>query len=102
MAFGDTRILTPLELTRRFESPAGQKEYRARSQLLVATPAVLSYLGLEPSAVDPGADFLVDRGVVTDGLFIRASPAAGCFPSRTSRSWTSVAASSDSPARRRT
>jgi putative ABC transport system permease protein len=70
MAFGDTRILTPLELTRRFESPAGQKEYRARSQLLVATPAVLSYLGLEPSAVDPGADFLVDRGVVTDRLFI--------------------------------
>jgi hypothetical protein len=70
MAFGDTRILTPLELTRRFESPAGQKEYRAWSQLLVATPAVLSYLGLEPSAVDPGADFLVDRGVVTDRLFI--------------------------------
>jgi putative ABC transport system permease protein len=67
---GDTRFLPAIELTRRFDSPAGQRFYRGQSQLYVATPAVLRYLGIDPAAVDPGTDFLVDRSVNADGLVI--------------------------------
>src|SRR5215208_1919532 len=80
MSLGDTRIIPDVELTRRFDSPAGRKEYRVQSQLLVATPAVLAYLGLEPSAVDPGADFLVDRSVATDELSIPSMTRRKMFP----------------------
>ena len=49
---------------------AGRKEYRAQSQLLVATPAVLEYLGIDPGAVDPGTDHFADRSVAIEELVI--------------------------------
>jgi putative ABC transport system permease protein len=49
---------------------------RGWPELYVATPAVLEYLGIDPAAIDPGTDFLVDRSVATDDLVI---------PSMTSR-----------------
>ncbi len=55
---------------RQFDSPEGQKQYRAESALYVATPAVLSYLGIDPDTVDPGTDFLADRSVRADGFYI--------------------------------
>jgi putative ABC transport system permease protein len=42
--------------------------YIYESRLYVATPAVLSYLGIDPASVDPSTDFLVDRTVKTAGL----------------------------------
>jgi putative ABC transport system permease protein len=62
---GDTRFLFPTDLARRI----GRK-YRPEGQLYVATPAVLRYLGIDPATIGRGTDFLVDRGVRTDGLFI--------------------------------
>src|SRR5215207_7163304 len=37
--------------------------YLAESRLYVATPALLSYLGIDPATVDPSVDFLVDSTV---------------------------------------
>jgi hypothetical protein len=34
--------------------------YLAESPLYVATPALLTYVGVDPAAVDPSTDFLVD------------------------------------------
>ena len=67
---GDTRVIPTIELARRFDGPAGRKEYRAQSQLLVATPAVLEYLGIDPAAVDPSTDYLADRSVAIEELVI--------------------------------
>ena len=67
---GDTRVIPTIELARRFEGPAGRKEYRAQSQLLVATPVVLKYLGIDPAAVDPSTDFLADQSVAAEELVI--------------------------------
>ena len=67
---GDTRVIPAIELARRFDGPAGRKEYRAQSQLLVATPAVLKYLGIDPAAVDPSTDFLADQSVAAEELVI--------------------------------
>jgi putative ABC transport system permease protein len=67
---GDTRVIPTIELARRFDGPAGRKEYRAQSQLLVATPAVLEYLEIDPAAVDPSTDFLADRSVAIEELVI--------------------------------
>ena len=67
---GDTRVIPTIELARRFDGPAGRKEYRAQSQLLVATPAVLEYLGIDPAAVDPSTDFLADQSVAAEELVI--------------------------------
>ena len=66
----DTRVIPTIELARRFDGPAGRKEYRAQSQLLIATPAVLEYLGIDPATVDPSTDFLADRTVATEQLVI--------------------------------
>jgi putative ABC transport system permease protein len=46
--------------------PAGC--YVWESRLYVATPALLSYLGIDPAAVAPSTDFLADRSVPTDEL----------------------------------
>jgi hypothetical protein len=62
---GDTRFLFPTDLARR----VGRK-YRPEGQLYVATPAVLRYLGIDPATIGRGTDFIVDRGVRTEGLFI--------------------------------
>jgi putative ABC transport system permease protein len=42
--------------------------YVTESRLYVATPALLRYLGIDSSSVDPSTDFLVDRTVGTEGL----------------------------------
>jgi putative ABC transport system permease protein len=73
---GDTQFIPAIELTRTFMSPEGGKNYRSQTQLYVATPAVLEYLGIDPATIDPGTDYLVDRSVTAKGLVI---------PSMTSR-----------------
>src|SRR5262245_3045932 len=62
---GDTRVFDAVALTRRFG-----RNYRPDSQLYVATPEVLRYLGIDPATIDPAADFLVDRSVQSHGLVI--------------------------------
>jgi putative ABC transport system permease protein len=69
MVLGDVRVLPPVDLARR-----EGRGHRVESELYVATPAVLRYLGIEPATVDPDADFLVDRSARIDGLSI-VSPA---------------------------
>jgi putative ABC transport system permease protein len=70
MTIGNTRFLPTIELTKTFRSPEGGKNYRSRTQLYVATPAVLEYLGIDPATIDPGTDYLVDRSVTTKDLVI--------------------------------
>ena len=67
---GNTEVFLPLELTRRFDSPSGRKQYQSQSELYVATPAMLRYLGVDPTSIDPGTDFILDRSVRADGLVI--------------------------------
>jgi putative ABC transport system permease protein len=67
---GDTRFFPTIELAKVFTSPEGGKNFRAESELYVATPAVLRYLGIEPATVEPGTDYLVDRSVATNDLVI--------------------------------
>jgi putative ABC transport system permease protein len=62
---GDTRVFDPVLLMQR-----SGREYHSDSELYVATPAVLRYLGIDPAAIDPAADFLVDRSVRTTGFVI--------------------------------
>jgi putative ABC transport system permease protein len=69
MMVGNTRFLSTVELTKSFRSEGG-KSYRAQSEALVATPAVLEYLGIDPATIDPGTDFLVDRSVTAKDLVI--------------------------------
>ncbi|HET7855524.1 MAG TPA: ABC transporter permease [Gaiellaceae bacterium] len=66
----DTRVFPTIELTKAFTSPEGGKSFRAESELFVATPAVLRYLGIDPATVEPGTDYLVDRSVSTSDLVI--------------------------------
>ena len=77
---GGTRFFFTVELARRFDSPSGRKEYRAQSQLYVATPAVLDYLGIDPARVQPSTDFLVDRTVAADELVAPSMTKRGEFP----------------------
>jgi putative ABC transport system permease protein len=51
--------------------------YVTESRLYVATPALLRYLGIDSSSVDPSTDFLVDRTVVIEGLVTVAIEPAG-------------------------
>ena len=44
--------------------------YVIESRLYVATPAMLSYLGIDPATVDASTDFLADPAVRTDELVI--------------------------------
>jgi putative ABC transport system permease protein len=69
MMVGNTRFLPTVELTKSFRSEGG-KSYRVQSEALVATPAVLEYLGIDPATIDPGTDFLVDRSVTAKDLVI--------------------------------
>src|SRR5215218_6727583 len=64
MVSGDTRVRPALAPAKRITP----KLYHPQAQLYVATPAVLSYVGINPATVDPGADFLADRSVDTDEL----------------------------------
>ncbi len=68
MLEGDTRVRPTIAAARREDGPAGRKMYRVDGQLYVATPAVFSYLGIDPGTVDPGTDFVVDRSAPVDEL----------------------------------
>jgi putative ABC transport system permease protein len=70
MVVGDARVRPTVVPARRLDGPAERKKYRPEAQLYVATPAVLSYLGIDPATVEPGADFLADRSVAPGGLVI--------------------------------
>jgi putative ABC transport system permease protein len=63
MVFEDTRVLPAFDLTRRSEDSAGRKRWLGESELYVATPEVLRYLGIDSATIDPSTDFLVDRRV---------------------------------------
>jgi putative ABC transport system permease protein len=65
MVVGDTRVLFPVDLVR-----ADERSKSADSQLYVATPAVLRYLGIDPSTIRADADFLIDRSVRSNDLVI--------------------------------
>jgi putative ABC transport system permease protein len=80
MPMGDTQVWPTIELTKRVDSPEGRKSYRGQSQLYVATPAVLRYLGIEPKTIDPGADFLLDRSVAAKALTIPSMTKRTEFP----------------------
>jgi putative ABC transport system permease protein len=60
------RGFPPSFAARKYPGPS----YRPGAQLFVATGAVLSYLGIDPATVDPATDFLADRSVQPDRLFI--------------------------------
>jgi putative ABC transport system permease protein len=66
MVMGDTRVLPTIELL----STKDGKHFQPQSQLYVATPAVLRYLGIDPATIRPSADFLIDRSVPKKGLLI--------------------------------
>src|SRR4029450_265479 len=70
ITLGNTQFLPTIELTKTFRSPEGGKNYRSHTQLSVATPAVLEYLGVDPATIDPDTDYLVDRTVTTKDLVI--------------------------------
>jgi putative ABC transport system permease protein len=80
MSAGATEVFLPVELTRQFASPAEEKSYRAQSELYVATPAVLRYLGIDPATVDASTDFLVDRSVRANKLVIPSMTSRKTFP----------------------
>jgi putative ABC transport system permease protein len=44
--------------------------YRPAAELLVATPAMLRYLGIDSASIDPGTDFLVPTGLATNRYVI--------------------------------
>jgi putative ABC transport system permease protein len=66
MVMGDTRFLPTLELA----TTENGRLFEPQSQLYVATPAVLSYLGIDPATIRPDADYLIDRSVATNDLTI--------------------------------
>jgi putative ABC transport system permease protein len=71
--------------------PAGC--YLIESRLYVATPALLRYIGIDPAAVDPSTDFLVDRSVPTDELVTaseQTTPRGGRGPKITELAVTNV------------
>jgi putative ABC transport system permease protein len=70
---GDTRVLPTLDLA----TTENGKNFEPGSQLYVATPAVLRYLGIDPATIRPGADFLVDRGASNELKIPSASSRSG-------------------------
>jgi putative ABC transport system permease protein len=67
LPIGDTRVFPTIELTKR---SANGKKFIGQSQLYVATPAVLRYLGIDPKTIDARVDFLLDRSVAANELTI--------------------------------
>jgi putative ABC transport system permease protein len=63
---GETRVLPTMELATSENGRLSEPQ----SQLYVATPAVLRYLGIDPATIDPSADFLLDRSVAANQLEI--------------------------------
>jgi putative ABC transport system permease protein len=77
----DVRVLDAEVLSRKIDDPDSwggraifcpapppASCYLTESRLYVATPALLRYLGIDPAAVDPSTDFLVDPAIRTDEL----------------------------------
>ncbi len=64
--FEGDRALVAVGLARQTDP----KRWTRGSGLYVATPALLRYLGIDPAAIDPSADFLADPTVPTDELVI--------------------------------
>ncbi len=102
---GDLRVRRTEVLVRKVadpESVAGpaaficanrQLCYVYESRLHVATPALLRYLGLDPTSIDRSTDFLVDETVRTNGLVtVRFQEATGTReePTLTERAVTNV------------
>jgi hypothetical protein len=85
-----TRFLPTLELA----TTENGRLFEPQSQLYVATPAVLTYLGINPATIRPDADYLVDRSVATSELTIPSSIMERRSPSRTCRSSRSAPTSS--------
>jgi putative ABC transport system permease protein len=75
MVVGDTRVRPTIDLARRIE----RRLWRPESQLFVATPAMLRYLGIDPATVDPDAAFLADPDAPTDDLSIPRPAGDGTF-----------------------
>jgi putative ABC transport system permease protein len=61
-------------------SQINPKRWTYGSGLYVATPALLRYLGIDPAAVEPSADFLADASVPTDRLDILTPRASEQLP----------------------
>jgi putative ABC transport system permease protein len=76
MPIGDTQVFPTVELTKK-----SGNGFTSQSELFVATPAVLRYLGIDPASVKPSTDFLLDRSVKANDLVI---------PSMTSRKGLAV------------
>jgi putative ABC transport system permease protein len=70
MVLGDTRVLPTIQLLRTQNG----KRFKNEGQLYVATPAVLGYLGIDPTTIRPGTDFLIDRSVAMNGLTAGGGP----------------------------
>jgi putative ABC transport system permease protein len=66
MVMGESRVLPTLDLA----TSENGRLFTPQSQLYVATPAVLRYLGIDPATIDPSADFLLDRSVAANELTI--------------------------------
>src|SRR5262249_39907987 len=77
MAVGDTQVYPAIELTKQ---TGNGKRFVGQSQLYVATPAVLRYLGIDPKTIDPSADFLLDRSVNANELVIPSMPERRLIP----------------------
>jgi putative ABC transport system permease protein len=65
MAVGDAQVFPTVELTKQ----SGNR-FTGQSELFVATPAVLRYLGIDPATINPSTDFLLDRSVAANELTI--------------------------------
>src|SRR5262245_1509483 len=77
ISIGDTQFFPAIELTKR---SGNRKLFTNQSQLYVATPAVLRYLGIDPATIDPSADFLLDRSVAANELTIPSMTKRKLFP----------------------
>jgi putative ABC transport system permease protein len=75
------RVFDPETLMRKIDDPdsprwskrgifclSHRRCWVTESHLIVATPALLRYIGVDPAAVDPSTDFLAQRSVPTDEL----------------------------------
>jgi putative ABC transport system permease protein len=78
ISVGETRVFPSIELTKR--SGNRKEMFTGQSQLYVATPAVLRYLGIDPTNIDPSADFLLDRSVAANELTIPSMTKRRLFP----------------------
>ena len=79
MVVGETRVRPTVVPAKGGQGPEG-KGYHADSQLYVATPAVLRYLGIDPATIAAGTDFLADRSIRTRELVV---PSFGAEPDET-------------------